>query len=102
MKIGQKFKFIINNGERYLSSSYYPEVNDGSGNTNNIYNPSQLNWINSKKLKARQNKNQAHKKQQQSSQTPGNSDFFDNIFNNDDSVNTKSTRESTSQSNTMY
>ena len=41
IKIGQKFKFIIDNGRAYATSSHYLQTSDEAGNTNNIF---QFNW----------------------------------------------------------
>lgn len=37
IKIGQKFKFIIDNGRAYTTSDHYLKTTDEAGNTNNIF-----------------------------------------------------------------
>ena len=42
IRIGQSFKFIINQGQNYLVSDRYPCKIDPEGNINNIFIPSQI------------------------------------------------------------
>ena len=37
IKIGHKFKFIIDSGRSYAVSSHYSQVSDGAGNLNNVF-----------------------------------------------------------------
>lgn len=37
--IGHQFKFIADNGEKYLISNRYPVIQDASDNINNYYDP---------------------------------------------------------------
>lgn len=50
--MGQQFKFVIDNGKRYLISKRYSVQRDSSGNENNIFDPKKMNWVNPKKQKA--------------------------------------------------
>lgn len=42
IKVGQHFKFIVDNGRRYIPSSRYPLSKDG--NQNNVYDPNGVKW----------------------------------------------------------
>ena len=43
IKIGQSFKFIVDDGKRYVISNRYQKIYDGFNNENNQYNPSKIN-----------------------------------------------------------
>ena len=44
IRVGHKFKFVLENGRKYLNSKRYEETNDGHGNTNNKFNPHKIYW----------------------------------------------------------
>ena len=46
--IGHQFKFILEDGQKYPTSSRYPTIKDNSGNLNNVYDPQRFRWANKK------------------------------------------------------
>ena len=44
IRIGHKFKFVLENGRKYFNSLRYEETNDGHGNINNVFNPKKIYW----------------------------------------------------------
>jgi hypothetical protein len=44
IRVGHKFKFILDNGRKYFNSIRYEENNDGHGNINNVFNPKKIYW----------------------------------------------------------
>ncbi len=52
IKIGQQFKFVVNDGRLYLNSARYPVSRDQSGgNFNNFYDPLKLRTLEVNKKK---------------------------------------------------
>jgi hypothetical protein len=48
IKIGDQFKFILDDGKRYVISARYPSFKDPQGNFNNIFDPSKIRSNNKK------------------------------------------------------
>lgn len=44
IRIGDQFKFVVENGRRYLVSSRYTISRDEHGNENNKYLPKEMRW----------------------------------------------------------
>ena len=52
MKVGDKFKFIIQNQNEetlYVVSKRYPVGSDAFGHANNVFDPKKIIWTNEKK-----------------------------------------------------
>lgn len=44
IRVGDQFKFVIDNGRKYTVSSRYPLNRDCGGNENNKYQPKEVRW----------------------------------------------------------
>ena len=44
IRVGHKFKVVLDNGRKQFNSLRYEETNDGHGNINNVFNPRKIYW----------------------------------------------------------
>jgi len=51
IKNGDQFKFILDNGIKYLTSLRYPTFKDKYGNLNNVYDTSKINRNKTEKVR---------------------------------------------------